>query len=124
MASMAHAAQAPWLEQAKDLVAQDFPVIMLMMWTPVAGSGNHYRVMIGYDDVAGTVTFVDPWYSNVIEKNIQYCRAGCVCVASIRFALFNSRTWRLMCSVTRTAPTRGALPTPSSCGARGDTGVH
>lgn len=60
-ASFGYATGVPWLEEAKALVAQDIPVIMLMLFSPVEGSGGHYRVMVGYDDNLGVAYFVDPW---------------------------------------------------------------
>jgi len=67
-ASFGFANSTPWLEEAKDLVAQDIPVIMLMLFAPAEGSGGHYRVMVGYDDNLGVAYFVDPWDRNLKQN--------------------------------------------------------
>jgi hypothetical protein len=60
-AAFSHASPSFWLDDLKALVAQGYPVLMLMWFAPVEGSGGHYRVLVGYDDDRGEVYFVDPW---------------------------------------------------------------
>ena len=60
-AAFGHAQDTPWLEELKNLVAQDIPVIMLMLFSPDPDSGGHYRVLVGYDDTLGEAYFIDPW---------------------------------------------------------------
>jgi hypothetical protein len=60
-ATFGHSAAANWLEEAKDLVARNIPVIMLMHFSPGGSADGHYRVLVGYDDVAELATFQDPW---------------------------------------------------------------
>ncbi len=60
-AAFGHSQATPWLDQAKALVAQDIPVIMLMLFSPDPASGGHYRVLVGYDDTKGEAYFIDPW---------------------------------------------------------------
>lgn len=60
-AAFGHAQNTPWLDQLKGLVAQDIPVILLMLFSPEPDSGGHYRVLVGYDDSRGEAYFIDPW---------------------------------------------------------------
>lgn len=60
-AAFGHAQDTPWLEGLKGLVAQDIPVIMLMLFGTDPDSGGHYRVLVGYDDTLGEAYFIDPW---------------------------------------------------------------
>jgi len=51
-----------WVDDLKNAIAQDFPLILLMNYA-VSEPGGHYRVAIGYDDSnsEGNITFLDPW---------------------------------------------------------------
>ncbi len=60
-ASFGHAQASPWLDGLKSLVAQDIPPVLLMLFTPEPGSGGHYRILVGYDDLVQTAYFIDPW---------------------------------------------------------------
>jgi len=46
----------------KNLVAHDYPVLLLTDYNAGLGSG-HFRVVKGYDDRLGTFTVHDPWYT-------------------------------------------------------------
>ncbi len=57
-----------WLPELKALIAQDFPVIVLMTYTPTGG-GGHYRVVMGYDDAQGLIYFIDTWGRDTLHLN-------------------------------------------------------
>ncbi len=54
------ASTTPWLQQLKGIVAQGYPVIVLVDWLPDM-YGPHYRVVVGYDDSKGVILMNDPW---------------------------------------------------------------
>ncbi|MGQ9586891.1 MAG: C39 family peptidase [Thermoplasmata archaeon] len=56
-----YAATEPWLDQLKYIVSQGYPVIVLVWWAPGYAGGDHYRVIVGYDDVEGVLIVNDPW---------------------------------------------------------------
>lgn len=60
-AAFSHAATAPWLDELKGLIAENIPVVLLMQFARDGTGGGHYRVAVGYDDVAGLIYFSDPW---------------------------------------------------------------
>ena len=60
-AAFGRAQTTPWLNELKALVAQDIPVVLLMLFSPDPSSGGHYRVLVGYDDDLGEAYFIDPW---------------------------------------------------------------
>jgi hypothetical protein len=62
-ATFSHSAATSWMEEAKALVAQNIPVIMLMHFSPgvTENTDGHYRVLVGYNDVSGIAIFQDPW---------------------------------------------------------------
>jgi len=51
----------PWINQLKALIAQDYPVIVLMGFDTNDAEDGHYRVVVGYDDVQSEITMMDPW---------------------------------------------------------------
>lgn len=55
------ASSEPWLDQLKYIVSQGYPVIVLVWWAPGYAGGDHYRVIVGYDDVEGVLIINDPW---------------------------------------------------------------
>lgn len=56
-----YASTEPWLEELKAIVAQGYPVIVLVEWLPDYDGGDHYRVVIGYDDDEGVLLMRDGW---------------------------------------------------------------
>lgn len=54
-----------WLDELKNLIAHDYPVILLMYYADT--SGAHYRVAIGYDDVAGELIMIDTWGRDIAQ---------------------------------------------------------
>jgi hypothetical protein len=49
------------LDELKYIVSQGYPVIALVWWAPGYEGGDHYRVIVGYDDVEGVLIINDPW---------------------------------------------------------------
>ncbi len=45
----------------KQILAQGYPVIVLVYWMPEMYSGDHYRVVVGYDDAEGVLLINDGW---------------------------------------------------------------
>jgi hypothetical protein len=56
-----YASTEPWLEELKSIVAQGYPVIVLVEWMVDYEGGDHYRVVIGYDDDRGVLLMRDGW---------------------------------------------------------------
>ena len=56
-----YASTEPWLDELKSIVAQGYPVIVLVEWMPDFDGGDHYRVVIGYDDDEGVLLMRDGW---------------------------------------------------------------
>jgi hypothetical protein len=56
-----YASTEPWLDELKSIVAQGYPVIVLVEWMPDYDGGDHYRVVIGYDDDEGVLLMRDGW---------------------------------------------------------------
>lgn len=56
-----YASTEPWLDELKAIVAQGYPVIVLVKWLPDYDGGDHYRVVIGYDDDEGVLLMRDGW---------------------------------------------------------------
>jgi len=52
--------QQSWLNQLKQIIANDFPVIVLMHFD-ANDTGGHFRVVVGYDDNKQQITMNDPW---------------------------------------------------------------
>jgi hypothetical protein len=50
-----------WLNEVKDLIAQNVPVMVLVDFAVNGTHDGHFRVVVGYDDQAGTITTNDPW---------------------------------------------------------------
>ena len=65
-----YASTTPWLDELKGIVAQGYPVIVLVDWLPDI-YGPHYRVVVGYDDDAGVVRMNDPW-SREFKNDMDY----------------------------------------------------
>ena len=65
-----YATTEPWLDGLKGIVSQGYPVIVLVDWLPDL-YGPHYRVVVGYDDVAGVVKMNDPW-SREFKNDMDY----------------------------------------------------
>ncbi len=69
-----YASTTPWLDQLKAIVAQGYPVIVLVYWLPGTAQGDlafHYRVVVGYDDAKGVLMMLDPW-SRQFKKDMNY----------------------------------------------------
>ncbi|EGC40351.1 hypothetical protein DICPUDRAFT_25333 [Dictyostelium purpureum] len=58
--SVGYSSATLWLDELKALVAQDFPVIVLMAYLPT-DRGGHFRVITGYDDNNQIIMSHDPW---------------------------------------------------------------
>ena len=56
-----YASDEPWLDEMKQILAQGYPVIVLVYWLPEWYSGDHYRVVVGYDDAEGVLLINDGW---------------------------------------------------------------
>ena len=56
-----YASTEPWLDELKSIVSQGYPVIVLVEWMPDYDGGDHYRVVIGYDDDRGVLLMRDGW---------------------------------------------------------------
>lgn len=56
-----YASTEPWLDELKAILAEGYPVIVLVWWLPGWESDDHYRVIVGYDDVEGVVLINDGW---------------------------------------------------------------
>ena len=69
-AAFSHNSDELWLEELKNLIANDIPVIVLMKYTP-DGSVGHYRVVIGYDDIQGQIYFSDTWGRDIKRLFIE-----------------------------------------------------
>jgi uncharacterized protein YvpB len=65
-----YASSTPWLSQLKSIVAQGYPVIVLVNWLPNV-YGPHYRVVVGYDDTKGVLMMNDPW-SREFKNDMNY----------------------------------------------------
>jgi len=65
-----YASTTPWLPQLKSIVAQGYPVIVLVNWLPNV-YGPHYRVVVGYDDTKGVLMMNDPW-SREFKNDMGY----------------------------------------------------
>ena len=65
-----YASTTPWLSELKSIVAQGYPVAVLVDWLPGI-YGPHYRVVVGYDDNAGVVMMNDPW-SREFKNDMDY----------------------------------------------------
>ncbi len=69
-----YASTAPWLGQLKAILAQGWPVIVLVYWLPGTAQGDlafHYRVVVGYDDTKGVLMMLDPW-SRQFKNDMNY----------------------------------------------------
>ena len=69
-----YASTTPWLDQLKAIVAQGYPVIVLVYWLPGTAQGDlafHYRVVVGYDDTQGVLMMQDPW-SREFKNDMNY----------------------------------------------------
>jgi hypothetical protein len=64
--------QTFWLDDLKECLASNIPVIVLMLYDNLPSDGGHYRVAVGYDDVNQTITLHDPWGRNNQPHNITY----------------------------------------------------
>lgn len=60
-AAFYYAADEPWLDELKNIVAQGYPVAVLVYWLPDYIGGDHYRVIVGYDDEEGVLLINDGW---------------------------------------------------------------
>ncbi|MBU1158620.1 MAG: C39 family peptidase [Candidatus Thermoplasmatota archaeon] len=56
-----YASDVPWLNEMKAILDQGYPVIVLVYWLPEWYSGDHYRVVVGYDDSEGVLLINDGW---------------------------------------------------------------
>ncbi len=85
------AATAPWLDQLKSIVAQGYPVIVLVNWLPGV-YGPHYRVVVGYDDTAGVLLMNDPWsreFKNDMDYHGSTSQSANVNAWDVDFGTFN-----------------------------------
>lgn len=65
-----YASTTPWLPELKSIVAQGYPVIVLVNWLPGV-YGPHYRAVVGYDDSTGVLMMNDPW-SREFKNDMDY----------------------------------------------------
>ncbi len=65
-----YASTTPWLPELKSIIAQGYPVIVLVNWLPDY-YGPHYRVVVGYDDTKGVLLMNDPW-SREFKNDMGY----------------------------------------------------
>ena len=56
-----YASDEPWLDEMKQILAMGYPVIVLVYWMPEWYSGDHYRVVVGYDDNEQVLLINDGW---------------------------------------------------------------
>jgi hypothetical protein len=56
-----YASDEPWLDEMKQILSQGYPVIVLVYWMPEYYGGDHYRVVVGYDDTEGVLLINDGW---------------------------------------------------------------
>lgn len=70
-AAFYYASTEPWLDQLKQIVSQGYPVIALVWWAPGYEGGDHYRVIVGYDDSEGVLFINDPW-SREFKQDSDY----------------------------------------------------
>ena len=86
-----YASNTPWLPQLKSIVAQGYPVIVLVNWLPNV-YGPHYRVVVGYDDAKGVLMMNDPW-SREFKNDMGYqgssSQAANVNAWDVDFGTFN-----------------------------------
>ena len=68
-AAFSHASKTHWLDKLKRLIANDYPVIVLMGYEPDSDSVGHYRVVIGYDDNQELIYFSDPWGRDIMQPS-------------------------------------------------------
>ncbi len=66
-----YASEEPWLDELKSIVAQGYPVIVLVWWAPEYAGGDHYRVVVGYDDTEGMLIINDGW-SREFKADSEY----------------------------------------------------
>eukprot|EP01114_Cavostelium_apophysatum_P012824 TRINITY_DN2965_c0_g1_i1.p1 TRINITY_DN2965_c0_g1~~TRINITY_DN2965_c0_g1_i1.p1 ORF type:complete len:384 (-),score=45.27 TRINITY_DN2965_c0_g1_i1:7-1158(-) len=50
-----------WLDDLKFLIANDYPIAVLMHFLPNGTHDGHFRVVTGYDDTTEQITMNDPW---------------------------------------------------------------
>jgi hypothetical protein len=65
------ASTEPWLDGLKYILSQGYPVIALVWWAPGYVGGDHYRVIVGYDDSEGVLIVNDGW-SREFKKDSGY----------------------------------------------------
>lgn len=68
-AAFSHSSRISWLDELKRLIANDYPVIVLMGFYPDSDSVGHYRVVIGYDDDQELIYFIDPWGRDIMKPS-------------------------------------------------------
>jgi hypothetical protein len=67
-----YASTTSWLPELEAIVAQGYPVIVLVHWMPGTSKTDleeHYRVVVGYDTTKGVVMTLDPW-SRELKKDM------------------------------------------------------
>lgn len=67
-----YASDEPWLDEMKQILAKGYPVIVLVYWMPEWYSGDHYRVVVGYDDDEGVLLINDGWAREFKVDNQEY----------------------------------------------------
>lgn len=81
-----------WLEDLKEAVSQDYPTIVLMHYSRDS-MGGHFRVVVGYDDQAQTITVLDPWdRENLIKSKLGAVQPRVVTFSNIDFCYLWNRT--------------------------------
>jgi len=60
-----------WLDDLKEVIALDHPIIILG-WYSAAHSSGHFRVVKGYDDNLGEIITHDPWYTAPFQGPNQH----------------------------------------------------
>ncbi len=56
-----YASSEPWLDELKHIVSLGYPVITLVEWWADYDGGDHYRVIVGYDEERGVILINDGW---------------------------------------------------------------
>jgi hypothetical protein len=70
-AAFYYASTEPWLDGLKHILSLGYPVIALVWWAPGYVGGDHYRVIVGYDDSEGVLIVNDPW-SREFKTDSEY----------------------------------------------------
>jgi len=61
-----------WINELKDLIAIDIPVITLMHFEVNGTDDGHYRVVVGYDENKQSIIMNDPWDRDDSPRLIEW----------------------------------------------------